>query len=189
MPELLATAREVQRRRPLGIAAYKPINSGGGTESRIFDFLGMMGLPLVPCHQFPTNAPAAFLSVHAFDDPHVVDEINDYIKTGRPMLLTEVLVKLLSPRLNLPAPNVRVLAVPETPDYLLVQPQAQLDPWRAPLLDALHVSFRAPDQVALYLFSPDGWVIENFNNEAVTVVFNGQTLKIAARGWICHWNG
>ncbi len=189
LPELLATAREVQRRRPLGIAAYKPINSGGGTESRVFDFLGMMGLPLVPCHQFPTNAPAAFFSVHAFDDPHVVAEINDYIKTGRPMLLTEVLVKLLSPRLNLPAPNVRVLAVPETPDYLLVQPQAQLDPWRAPLLDALHVSFRAPDQVALYLFSPDGWVVENFNNEPVTVVFNGQTLKIAARGWICHWNG
>jgi len=31
-------------------------------------------------------------------------------------------------------------------------------------------------------------VVENFNNEPVTVVLNGQSLNIAARGWICHWN-
>jgi hypothetical protein len=188
MPELLATAREVQQRQPLGIAAYKPINSGGGTESRIFDFLGMMGLPLVPCHQFPTNAPAAFFSVHTFDDPNAVAEINDYIKTGRPVVMTDILVKLLSPRLNLPAPNVRVLNTPEAPDYLLVQPQAKLDDFRLPLLMGLHVTFRAPDQVALYLFSPNGWVVENFNDQAVTVVLNGQSLNVAARGWLCHWN-
>jgi hypothetical protein len=188
LPELLATAKEVQRRQPLGIAAYKPFNSEGGTEQRIFDYLGMMGLPLVPCHQFPTNAPAAFFSVHAFDDPNIVTEMNDYIKTGRPVLLTEVLAKLLSPRLNIPAPNVRVVSLPQRPDYLLFQPQPPLDDLRAPLLNALHVNFRAPDQVALYLFSPNGWVVENFNNEAVTVILNGESLKIAARGWLCHWN-
>jgi hypothetical protein len=188
MPELLATAREVQRRRPVGIAAYKPINSGGGTESRIFDYLGMVGLPLAPCHQFPTNAPAAFFSVHAFDDPNIVAEINDYIKTGRPVLMTDMLAKLLSPRLNLPAANVRVVTLPRPPDYLLVQQRAPLDDLRAPLLKALQVSFSAPDQVALYLFSPSGWVVENFNDEPVNVLLNGQVLKIAGRGWICHWN-
>ena len=155
---------------------------------RVFDFLGMMGLPLVPFHQFPTNAPAAFFSVHAFDDPHIVTEINDYIKTGRPVLLTKNLENLLSSRLHLPAPNVRVLSLPERLDYLLVQPQNRLDDFRAPLLNALHVTFQAPDQVALYLFSPDGWVVENFNSDPVTVVLNGQSLNIAARGWICHWN-
>ena len=188
MPELLATAREVQRRQPLGIAAYKPINSGGGSEARIFDFLGMMGLPLVPCHEFPTNAPAAFFSVHTFDDPNAVTEINDYIKTGRPVLMTDVLVKLLMPRLNLPAPNVRVVAMPEMLENLLVQPQSALDGLRLPLLMAMHVTFRAPDQVALYLFSPDGWVMENFNSEPVSVTLNGQSLNIPARGWLCHWN-
>jgi hypothetical protein len=188
LPELLATAREVQKRRPLGIAAYKPINSGAGTEARVFDFLGMMGLPLVPCHQFPTNAPAAFFSVHAFDDPNIVAEINDYIKTGRPVLMTDMLAKLLSPRLNLPAANVRVVTLPRPPDYLLVQQRAPLDDLRAPLLKALQVSFSAPDQVALYLFSPSGWVVENFNDEPVNVLLNGQVLKIAGRGWICHWN-
>jgi hypothetical protein len=63
-----------------------------------------------------------------------------------------------------------------------------LDNLRAPLLNALHVTFNAPDNVALYLFSPNGWVVENFNNEAVTAVLNGQSLTIAPRGWVCHWN-
>jgi hypothetical protein len=188
LPELLATAREVQKRQPLGIAAYKPINSEGGTDSRIFDYLGMMGLPLVPCHQFPTNAPAAFFSVHTFDDPNAATEINDYIKTGRPVLMTAPLADLLSPRLNLPAANVRVVAMPRPLDYLLVQPQDRLDQLRTPLLDALHVTFHAPDQVGLYLFSGNSWVVENFNDDAVTVVLNGKSLKIAGRGWLCHWN-
>jgi hypothetical protein len=88
MPELLATAREVQKRQPW---ASPPTNrsTAEAAANRVFDFLGMMGLPLVPCHQFPTNAPAAFFSVHAFDDPNAVTEINDYIKTGRPVLMTE----------------------------------------------------------------------------------------------------
>jgi hypothetical protein len=188
MPELLATAKEVQKRQPIGIAAYKPLNSSGGSETRIFDFLGMIGLPIVPCHQFPTNAPAAFFSVHAFDDPHIVSEINDYIKTGRPVLLTSALAKLLTDRLNVPAPNVRVVTMPRPPDYLLAQPQASLDQIRAFLLEPLHTSFSAPDMVGLYLFSPNGWVIENFNNKPVDVTLNGQSLNIAARGWLCHWN-
>ena len=188
LPELLAVAKEVKKRSPVGIALYKPINSSSGSESRLFDFLGMIGLPLVPCHQFPTNAPAAFFSVHAFDDPNIVNELNDYIKTGRPVLLTETLARILSPRLKIPAPNVRVVSMPRSPDYLMAVAQPQLDDLRAPLLDALHVTFKAPDAVALYLFSPNGWVVENFNNKAVSVVLNGQTLDIAPRGWICHWD-
>jgi hypothetical protein len=188
MPELLATAREVHSRHPIGIAAYKPISSGGGTEERIFDYLGMIGLPIVPCHEFPTNAPAAFFSVHSFDDPHAAAEINDYIKTGRPVLMTSVLAQLLGSHLTLPAPNVRVVGMPQPLDYLLFQPQDPLDKLRGPLLEPFHVTFSAPDQVGLYLFSPNGWVVENFNPDPVKVVLNGQTLNIAGRGWICHWN-
>jgi hypothetical protein len=183
LPELLAVAREVQRRQPLGIAVYKPINSPGGADSRIFDYLGMIGLPLVPCHQFPTNAPAAIFSLQSCHDLNLATEINDYIKTGRPVLLTDALDKLISTQLNVPAPNVRVATLPRPLDYLLVQQQAVLDDFRAPLLNALHVTFSAPDQVALYLFSPDGWVIENFNDKPVTAILNGQSVEIAARGW------
>jgi hypothetical protein len=187
IPGLLATAREVQKRQPLGIAAYKPLNSRGGEESSVFDFIGMMGLPLAPCHQFPANAPAAFFSLHALGDPNIVAELNDYIKTQRPVLMTDGLAKRLLGQVKISATNVQVLPVRATPDYLLTWPQAKLDEMRTPLLSALNANFRAPNQVAIYLYRPDGWVIENFNNEPVTVLLNGQSLTIAARGWTCHW--
>ena len=67
--ELQRVAEEVARRTPVGIAAYKPANSHPEKESYIFDYAGMLGLPLVPVHEFPADAPAAFFSVHALKDP------------------------------------------------------------------------------------------------------------------------
>ncbi len=72
--ELLDVAKEVRGRKIVGIAAYKPANSHPETEARVFDFVGMLGLPLVPCHEFPTNAPAAFFSIHALKDAQFVDQ-------------------------------------------------------------------------------------------------------------------
>jgi hypothetical protein len=206
IPELLAIAREVQRREPVGIAAYKPPNSSPEDEPRVFDYAGMIGLPLVPCHQFPTNSPAAFLSVHALTDLKLPSELGQFIQTGRPVLLTDGLARRIGNQVNLTATNVYVLNVQAHPDSLIELSQARLDDLRAPLLNALHTTFQAPNRVALYLFSTDrravqapdraalnsftheGWVVENFNNEPVTVVLNGQSLNIAARGWIFRWN-
>ena len=49
-------------------------------------------------------------------------------------------------------------------------------------------TFRAPNRVALYLFRDGSWVVENFNDEAVTTELNGQVVTLAARGWQHHWN-
>jgi hypothetical protein len=187
LPELLAVAREVQKRQPLGIAIYKPVNSSAGPDLRIFDYLGMVGLPLVPCHQFPTNAPAAIFPLQAWTDTNLSTELSNYVKTGRPVFLTDSLDKVLPSDLNLHATNVNVVRFPRPLDYLLTQPQTTLDEVRAPLLEALHISFRAPGQVALYLFSPNGWVIENFNDKPVAVVFKGKNLNVPARGWLYRW--
>jgi hypothetical protein len=166
----------------------------------------MIGLPLVPCHQFPTNSPAAFLSVHALTDLKLPSELGQFIQTGRLVLLTDGLARRIGNQVNLTATNVHVLNVQAHPDSLIELSQARLDDLRAPLLNALHTTFQAPNRVALYLFSTDrravqapdraalnsftheGWVVENFNNEPVTVVLNGQSLNIAARGWISRWN-
>ncbi len=147
----------------------------------------MIGLPLVPCHEFPTNAPAAFLSFHALGDAHLAAELADYIGSGRQLLLTDGLARRLLGRVNLSATNVHLLAVGGRPQSLLDLPQPMLDSLRAPLLEALPAAFRAPNRVALYLFTPGGWVVENFNDTAVEVVLDGQPLSVGARGWLCHW--
>jgi hypothetical protein len=187
IPELLTVAEEVGRRKVVGVAAYKPPNSHPQKEPRVFDFIGMMGLPLVPCHEFPTDAQAAFLSVHALKDADLGKKLSALIAAGTPVLLTDGLAKQLAGKVKLDAPNVHVLPVGGDPKSLLKLPQAELDALRQPLLRPLGHAFRAPNKVALYLFDDGSWVIENFNDRPVTVELDGTSHTISPRSWIYRW--
>ncbi len=149
----------------------------------MFDLVGMLGLPLLPCHEFPDKAPAAFFSVHALKDTNFVSKLATFISAGKPVLLTDGLAEQLAGKLNLDATNVHRLAVKGDPKSLLQLAPAELDALRAPLLPPLRVTFRAPNRVAFYLFEDGSWVAENFNDEPVQIEINGARLKVDARGW------
>ena len=183
IPELQKVAEEVARRPAVGIAAYKPPNSHPGREMYVFDYAGMLGLPLVPCHEFPASAPAAFFSTHALKDPDFAAKLGRFLASGKPALVTDGLAAAL----KLDAPNLYVLPVGDSPKALLKLTGEQLDKLRAPLLKALHASFRAPNETALYLFRDGSWAIENFNGREVRAELNGRTLTVPARGWIYEW--
>ena len=187
VPELLDAAREVRSRRVLGIAAYKPPNSHPEKELFVFDDVGMLGLPLAPCHEFPSDAPAAFFPVHALKDADLAAKLSRFIETGRPVLLTDGLAGRLGSNVNVKAPNVQVLPVGGAPRSLLKMAQDDLDKLRAPLLQPLKRSFLAPNKVALYLFTDGSWVVANFNDTEVQVELSGKPLKIPARGWRMEW--
>jgi hypothetical protein len=187
IPELLAVAREVRRHKPIGIAAYKPANSHPENEARVFDFVGMLGLPLAPCHQFPADARAAFFSVHALKDGDFPARLAAFVKRGNAVLLTDGLAQKLGGRVNLQAPNVRLLAVKGDPKSLLQLSPKELDDLREPLLRPWNSSFKAPNKVGLYLFDKASWVVENFNDQPVQVELNGKPLLIQARGWAYEW--
>ena len=53
-------------------------------EPRVFDFVGMMDLALMPCHQFPSDTPAGFLSVHAMKDADLATKLSAFIAAGKP---------------------------------------------------------------------------------------------------------
>ena len=185
--ELLEVAKNVRSREPVGLAAYKPPNSHPENEKRVFDFVGMLGLPLVPCHEFPAKAPAAFFSVHALKDPGFAAKLARFIKAGKPVLLTDGLAQQLTNKVMLEAPNVRVLTIKSDPKSLLQLPQKDLDGLRASLLTPFKKTFLAPNQVALYLYRDGSWVVENFNDVAANVELNGERLTIAPRSWRHTW--
>ncbi len=187
LPELLAVAEQVARRKPAGIAAYKPANSHPEKERRVFDFVGMMGLPLAPCHAFPTNAPAAFFSVHALKDADLAGKLAGLAASGKPVLITDGLVAPLAWTLQPDRPNVRILPVKGQPASLLELPPKELDAVRDALLKPWKLTWRAPNRVALYLFEDGSWVVENFNDTAAAVRLNGESFNVAARGWVCRW--
>jgi len=188
IPELLSVAKEVRAREIIGLAAYKPPNSHPEKESRVYDFIGMLGLPLVPCHTFPAHASAAFFSVHALKDPELVSKLQRFIKAGKPVLLTDRLAQSLTNRLDLDAKNVLVLPVKGDPKSLFALEQSRLDDLRAQLLRPFKTTFQAPNRVALYLFKDKSWVVENFNDSPADVALNGKHITIPSRGWQYHWN-
>ena len=171
----------------VGVAAYKPANSHPENEARVFDFVGMLGLPLVPCHEFPTEARAAFFSVHALKDPGFGGQLQRFVRAGKPVLLTDGLAARLTNQVDLTAQNVQVLPVEGDPKSLLALSQEVLDRLREPLLRPLETSLRAPNQVGLYLFTDGSWVIENFNDQPAEVELNGRRIAVEARGWQKLW--
>ena len=187
IPELLTVANEVAHRPIIGIAAYKPANSHPGKEARVFDFVGMLGLPLVPCYEFPSLSKAAFFSVHALKDADLVSKLSKFIASGKPVLITDGLEEALAGKIRLDAPNVRILPVKGDPKSLLQLPQSELDALRAPLLTPFKVVLSGSNQVALYLFRDTSWVLENFNDRDARIELNGRSLSIPARGWRMEW--
>jgi hypothetical protein len=185
---LLNVSREVRRRSPIGVAAYKPINSHAEDESYVFDFVGMAGLPLVPCHEFPAAASAAFFSIHALKDSNLAPKLERFIAAGKPVLLTDGLARRLEGKIKLDSPNVGILDVKGRPAHLLELTQAQLDRIRKPMLAPFKTSFQAPNQVSLYLFGDGSYVLENFNDQPVETVLNGKSMLVPARDWILHWS-
>lgn len=162
-------------------------NSHPQGEPRVFDFVGMIGLPLVPFHEFPEDAPAAFFSLHAAKDPELPGKLTALVASGKPVLITDGLAKRLKEQVSLRAANVHVLPVGGEPKSLLELTEDRLEAIRRPLLRPLDRSFQAPNRIALYLFEDRSWVIENFNDEPVAVQLDGNSLRVAARGWLHRW--
>lgn len=187
IPELFRVATEVRKREIVGVAAYKPANSAPLKEQRVYDFVGMLGLPLAPCHEFPGKAPAAFFPVHAMKDPELASKLSSYISSGKPVLITDGLEAALEGQVDLKASNVKVLSVNGDPKSLLNLSQSELDTLRSPLLKPLNSTFKAPNRVGLYVFADGSWVIENFNDEPATVELNGAKHQIGARAWKYEW--
>lgn len=177
IPGLFQLAK-LARGQPLkGIAAPKPPNSDAFDEQYVYDFVGMLGLPLIPTAEVRTDVKAAFLPVHAMKDPQLADKLKTILAAKTPVLITDGLAKKL-PASLMSDENLTVLKVNGKPAGLLDLSREQLKPIRDKLLTPLGIRFDAPSRVALYLFGDKYIAIENFNNETATVSLESSAMTL-----------
>ena len=169
IPGLFELAKLVRGKAIKGIIAPKPPNSDAFDEQYVFDFVGMLGLPLVPTSEINTNAKAAFFAVHAFKEPDFAGKLKSMLATGKPILVTDGLTKRLA-GINLDDENVTILKVNGNPRSLLDMTRQQLKPIRDKMLTPLGMKFDAPNKVALYLIGDNCLIIENFNDESIEAI-------------------
>lgn len=168
IPALFRLAEIVRGKQIKGILAPKPPNSEPYNEQYIFDFVGMLGLPLVPSAEI-IDAEAAFLSVHALKDQELVPKLKRMIDAGKPLLVTDGLRDRLKDQLSLESDNIQILKVSGDPRSLLTMDRESLFKLRAKMLKPFGIVFDAPNKVSLYLIGDKLVVIENFNDETVDV--------------------
>jgi hypothetical protein len=169
IPGLFKLAALVRNRSIRGILAPKPPNSDAYDEQYVFDFVGMLGLPLVPTVKIDTDVKVAFFSVHALKDPDFSAKLKKMLDDEKKVLITDGLADRLD-GVNLDDENLIILKVNGNPRGLLELTREQLKPIRDRLLGPLGIKFDAPNKVALYLIGEDYLIVENFNDEPVDAV-------------------
>ncbi len=175
-------ASRVRGRTLIGVAAPKlPSSQPAKGEEFLFDYVGMLGIPLVPCTAIPDGAPAALITSHAARDGATGAWLR--AASNRPVILT----RGAEPALSASAFGggerpVRRLEWGKDARELMDLPREALDELRAPLLEPLGLHFSAPGRVALYLFGSRGGderlvelaAVESFNDVPVEVLFTAK---------------
>lgn len=97
LPELRDLAARVQSKTRRGIAFYKPPGSESAENMYLADYLGMIGLPILPVAQYPTEARVAFLPVQAAADAQLLNRMLRHLQRGATLIVTPALVRALGP--------------------------------------------------------------------------------------------
>jgi len=71
LDRLAQVSSAVQVSPVTGVAAYKPASSDAGPDLFIMDYVGMLGVPLVPYSQLPAGSRVVFLPTQAASDPGI----------------------------------------------------------------------------------------------------------------------
>lgn len=80
---------------PKGLGFYKPPGSDGDSNLYLADYLGMLGLPVLPSADFPESASVVFLPVQAGADKKLVQRVDRFLAKGGRVVMTPALVRTL----------------------------------------------------------------------------------------------
>ncbi|HWQ52845.1 MAG TPA: hypothetical protein VN442_04115 [Bryobacteraceae bacterium] len=116
LPGLQRTASQIRGREVSGISYYKPSGSDPADNMYLMDYLGMIGLPVVPASRYPAGSRVVILGAQAAADADLVTAVESHVKRGATVVVTPALLRKV-PRLQQMA---RVRVTPEPKPVLAV---------------------------------------------------------------------
>ncbi|MCZ2147846.1 MAG: hypothetical protein LC126_08710 [Bryobacterales bacterium] len=194
LPELKRLAARVKRRQVRGVAYYKPAGSNADGNLWLMDYLGMLGIPIVPAAEYPFQSRVVILGVQAAADSSVAEKAARHRKQGGKIFVTPAFARRAPGHWTvLDVKTFTEQDYKDTGEWLLPpkklawmeKTREEADAFRKPLLDGLGLQFSAPARVALIDFGGE-YCVSNFRNEAVEVVLNGKKLGLPAHAvrWV-----
>jgi len=188
-PEMARAAERIRGKRLEGVAYYKPTGSDPADNMYLMDYMGMLGLPVVPAAQYPAGARAVVLGAQAGDDPGLAAHVERHLRSGAKIAVTPALLRKVPAlqrfRKRVFVWDVRTFSeedfrevgewlLPPKPLALAKLPRQEADTLRR----RLGVPLSAPAGVALYRFGDDV-CLYNFLGEEAQVTWKGQPLRLA----------
>lgn len=89
---LVELAKAVALHPVSGVSSYKPAHSEAGGNLYVNDFVGMLGVPLVPAAHYPDEAADLFLPAQAAHDQDIVKKIAASLVAGKNVVVTASLI-------------------------------------------------------------------------------------------------
>jgi hypothetical protein len=87
--EKLAHLAEIVSSHPVtGPVGYKPPNSDAGGDLYLFDYIGMLGVSLIPESVYPDSAGVVFLPTQAAADTAVLQKVTKSLHNGSKIIMT-----------------------------------------------------------------------------------------------------
>ncbi len=237
-----------------GVMAYKPANSPAHGDLYIMDFMGMLGIPLIPVSQYPEDARVIFLPTQAAADHEILAKIEKSLAGNARLIFTtgflahardgERLAELagigwpldvspltaeqiivegeaesilygldLESDIQMTEGKAKLLALHNTryipflvagkntftlnvhtfsqadfdkvgevllcprPLGLMEIPMSWASTLRSAFLSPMGIEFNAPVRVSLQPYGTSGWVIHNYNREAVSIDLSAAGLE------------
>lgn len=124
LPELITLEKRIHGQPRDGIAFYKP--PGGDTDDNLYlmDYLGMVGLPILPVAQYPESAKVAFLAVQAAADPDISERMRRHLRRGATLVVTPAFVRCAGPTVaRLAGVETGAVGAPKSATEILIRRQ------------------------------------------------------------------
>ncbi|RJP20172.1 MAG: hypothetical protein C4527_25445 [Candidatus Omnitrophota bacterium] len=175
MPTLFLLAEAVADAQACGVLAPKIPNSSPGKEPYVYDFLGMLGVPLVPFSRIDTNFCAALFAMQSWQNDIFPVHFEEFSEEGKPVVITGNLHAFLQSRhFDIPDSTL-IFPIPEDPRSLYEIDPAALRRFREHLLKPLGLAVEGPTKVSLYLYDNGVLAVENFRDESARFSIQFQT--------------